>query len=55
MARGRQNRHICDDVLRPYPPEEMKAWKVLNTVGNDLCEPIREEVCEPASQAGLFG
>jgi putative SOS response-associated peptidase YedK len=53
--------HLPIDLLRPYPAEEMKAWKVPNAVGNvnnntpDLCEPIREEVCEPASQAGLFG
>jgi putative SOS response-associated peptidase YedK len=34
------------DLLRPFPAEEMKAWRVSNDVGNvrnnwpDLCEPI---------------
>jgi putative SOS response-associated peptidase YedK len=34
------------DLLRPYPAEDMKAWKVGNNVGYvrnnrpDLCEPV---------------
>jgi putative SOS response-associated peptidase YedK len=34
------------DLLRPYPAEEMRAWRVGNDVGNtrnnkpSLCEPV---------------
>jgi putative SOS response-associated peptidase YedK len=34
------------DLLRPFPADDMKAWRVSNDVGNvrnnrpDLCEPI---------------
>ena len=26
--------HLPVDLLRPFPPEEMKAWKVSSKVGN---------------------
>jgi putative SOS response-associated peptidase YedK len=38
--------HLPSDLLRPYPAEEMKAWKVSNAVGNvrnnipELIEPV---------------
>jgi len=37
------------DLLRPYPEEEMKSWRVSNEVGNtrnnwaELIEPIPED------------
>ena len=46
--------HLPVDLLRPYPAEEMKAWKVGNAVGNtrnngpELVEPFIEE------QSSLF-
>jgi putative SOS response-associated peptidase YedK len=38
--------HLPIDLLRPYPADEMKAWKVSNDVGNvrnnrpELVEPV---------------
>jgi len=29
-----QPSHLPVDLLRPYPAEDMKAWKVSNDVGN---------------------
>ena len=46
--------HLPIDLLRPYPAEEMKAWKVGDAVGNtrtnrpELVEPLVEE------QSSLF-
>ena len=46
--------HLPVDLLRPYPAEEMKAWKVGDAVGNtrnnrpELIEPLVEE------QSSLF-
>jgi hypothetical protein len=40
--------HLPVDLLRPFPPEEMKVWKVGKAVGNtrnndaSLVEPLRE-------------
>jgi putative SOS response-associated peptidase YedK len=40
--------HLPVDLLRPYPAEEMKAWKVSAAVGNvrnnrpELIEPITD-------------
>jgi putative SOS response-associated peptidase YedK len=40
--------HLPVDLLRPYPAEEMKAWKVSKAVGNtrnndgSLIEPLKE-------------
>ena len=40
--------HLPVDLLRPYPAEEMRAWKVAKAVGNtrnndaSLVEPIKE-------------
>lgn len=41
--------HLPIDLLRPYPAQEMKAWKVGKEVGNtrnndpSLIEPVKEE------------
>jgi len=41
--------HLPVELLKPYPAEEMKAWKVGRAVGNtrhndpSLVEPLREE------------
>lgn len=58
------------DLLRPFPSELMKAWKVGKDVGNvkndnpSLCvesligvdeEPEPEKKEEPPAQGGLFG
>jgi len=40
--------HLPVDLLRPYPAEEMKAWKVTKAVGNTrnndatLVEPLKD-------------
>ena len=39
------------DLLRPYPVEEMTAWKVIAAVGNVRND--RPELIEPARQADL--
>ena len=45
--------HLPVDLLRPYPAEEMKAWKVTQAVGNTrnndatLIEPLKEDVAIP--------
>src|ERR1019366_3722900 len=47
--------HLPVDLLRPYPAEEMKAWKVGKAVGytrnNDasLVEPLKENEAIPIS------
>jgi len=53
------------DLLRPYPAEKMRSWKVSHRVGNvrnndpELLQPLEkvEELDEPrtASQPSLFG
>jgi putative SOS response-associated peptidase YedK len=49
--------HLPVDLLRPFPAEEMNAWKVSSAVGNvrnnspELCEPLK--LVEPADR-GLF-
>jgi len=41
--------HLPVDLLKPYPAEEMKAWKVSKAVGNtrnndaSLIEPLKED------------
>ena len=41
--------HLPVDLLRPYPAEKMKVWKVGKAVGNtrhndaSLVEPLRED------------
>jgi len=48
------------DLLRPFPAELMKAWKVGKDVGNvridkpELCEEVKDVPPEPPAQAGLF-
>jgi putative SOS response-associated peptidase YedK len=48
------------DLLRPYPAEKMRSWKVSDRVGNvrnddaDLLAPL-EETVKPAVQGSLFG
>jgi putative SOS response-associated peptidase YedK len=50
--------HMPVDLLRPYPAEEMKAWKVGKAVGNtrnndpSLIEPLRND--EVGSTLSLF-
>jgi putative SOS response-associated peptidase YedK len=45
--------HLPVDLLRPYPAEEMKAWKVGKAVGNtrnndaSLVELLRENEASP--------
>ena len=47
--------HLPVDLLKPYPAEEMKVWKVgkavENTRNNDasLLEPLRENVASPTA------
>ena len=47
------------DLLKPYPAEEMKAWKISKEVGNtrnddpSLIEPVQGE--DPGPQLALFG
>jgi putative SOS response-associated peptidase YedK len=47
------------DLFKPYPAEEMKAWRVGKAVGNtrnddpSLIEPVEDE--EPGPQLALFG
>jgi putative SOS response-associated peptidase YedK len=47
--------HLPVDLLRPYPAEEMKAWKVGKAVGNtrnndaSLVEPLSENEVAPAT------
>jgi putative SOS response-associated peptidase YedK len=47
--------HLPVDLLRPYPAEEMKAWKVGKTVGNTrnndatLVEPLKEAEATPTT------
>jgi putative SOS response-associated peptidase YedK len=51
------------DLLKPYPAERMRSWKVSNRVGNvrnndpELLAPLPEPEAEPraASQPTLFG
>jgi len=53
------------DLLRPYPAEKMRSWKVSHRVGNvrnndpELLQPLEkvEELDQPrtASQPSLFG
>ena len=51
--------HLPTDLLRPYPAEEMKVWKVGKAVGNtrnnepSLIEPLKKD--EVASTPPLFG
>ena len=51
--------HLPVDLLKPYPAEQMKAWKVSKAVGNtrnddpSLIQPAQEE--EPGTQLALFG
>jgi len=51
--------HLATDLLRPYPAEEMKVWKVGKAVGNtrnnepSLIEPLKND--EVASTLPLFG
>ena len=51
--------HLPVDLLKPYPAEEMKAWKVGKAVGNtrnndpSLVEPLRNEESNPS--LSLFG
>jgi putative SOS response-associated peptidase YedK len=50
--------HLPIDLLRPFPAEEMKCWKVGRAVGNtrnndpSLIEPLKTD--EPASQLTLL-
>jgi putative SOS response-associated peptidase YedK len=50
--------HLPIDLLRPFPAEEMKCWKVGRAVGNtrnndpSLIDPLRTD--EPASQLTLL-
>jgi len=50
--------HLPIDLLRPYPTEEMKAWKVGRAVGNtkyndpSLIEPLK--IDEPYPSLSLF-
>jgi len=52
--------HLPVDLLRPYPAEEMKAWKVGKAVGNtrnnnpSLVEPLAENGTSPTTLT-LFG
>jgi putative SOS response-associated peptidase YedK len=45
--------HLPVDLLRPYPAEEMKAWKVDKMVGNTrnndarLIEPLKVDEASP--------
>ena len=45
--------HLPVDLLRPYPADEMKAWKVGKAVGNTrnndatLVEPLKENAPSP--------
>jgi len=45
--------HLPVDLLRPYPAEKMKVWKVGKEVGNtrnndpSLIEPVKEELSSP--------
>ena len=47
--------HLPVDLLRPYPAEEMKAWKVGKAVGNtrnndaSLVEPLNENASNPTT------
>src|SRR5664279_4470935 len=47
--------HLPIDLLRPYPAEEMKAWKVGKAVGNtrnndaSLVEPLKENAPSPTT------
>jgi putative SOS response-associated peptidase YedK len=47
--------HLPVDLLRPYPAEEMKAWKVGKAVGNtrnndaSLVEPLKETAASPTT------
>ena len=47
--------HLPVDLLRPYPAEEMKAWKVGKAVGNtrnndaSLVEPLMENEASPTT------
>ena len=51
--------HLLIDLLKPYPTEEMKAWKVGKAVGNtrnndpSLIEPLNND--ESGSLLPLFG
>jgi putative SOS response-associated peptidase YedK len=51
--------HLPIDLLKPYPAEEMKAWKVGKAVGNTrnndptLIEPLKND--ETGSLLPLFG
>ena len=59
MAGAYDSAHLPHDLLRPYPAEEMKAWKVGKAVGNtrnndaSLIEPQRND--EVGSTLPLFG